>query len=376
MADTGKIRVLSIAPYKIIPPTTGGQLAITKLHHYLGALCNDNVVSTVGNADGQYAFALHKIFPDKPVRYLPGYGIKKMLKVAEENNITHIVCEHPYMSITTMTLAKKLGVPWYMRSHNIESERFRTLGKSWWPILKRYERFAMQNANGIFFITPEDAEWAIENFSLAEDKCHIVPFGTDMQQPTTQDDNAKTTLSEAYGLNPSAKWLYFLGALNYKPNEDAVKYIIEDVLPVLKSSNEAFEILIAGKGLSETLQTTIGNTDNIHYTGFVPDLDIFLNACDVMLNPVMTGGGIKTKAIEALGYNNTVVSSHSGAAGISRPACGEKLIVTDDYDWDAFSVATIRAIRNDYTTPEEFYAEYYHGNIAQKVYDILAAGSR
>src|SRR5690606_34356781 len=104
---------------------------------------------------------------------------------------------------------------------------------------------------------------------------------------------------------------------------------------------------------------------------FVDDLDIFLKACDVMLNPVMKGGGIKTKAVEALGYNKTVVSSAGGAAGLMPAVCGDKLLITPDYDWDGFVQHIITAATQQSDIPASFYETYYHGNIADKVMAIL-----
>lgn len=365
------ISILSIAPYKFLPATSGGKLAITKLHHYLGKICRDNVVSTLDNESNSNAFRLYKLFTESPLRYFPGYGLNRMFQIAEKADVTHVICEHPYMSITAMTLAQKLSVPWFLRSHNIESERFRELKKSWWPALRKYERYAMQRADGIFFITPEDANWAEQNFKIKRDKCHVIPFGTDIQTPPPINENRKQHLAKEYNINPSATWLYFLGALDYIPNEDAVRTIIDNILPQLKKQSIDFEIIIAGKGLNEQLKAIINDTDNIHYTGFVDDLDEFLNACDIMLNPMNKGGGIKTKAVEAIAYNNTVISTENGSAGLEKSSCGEKLLISSDNDYVSFVNNIEKAIQINAQTPAAFYDNYYHGNIAEKALSIL-----
>lgn len=362
---------LSIAPYPFIPLRNGGHQAIAKLHHYIATHISDNVVSTDNNGEHKFAFTLHGIFPDKPLRYFPGYSVNKMLEIAEQNNCTHIICEHPYMALSAMTVAHKLHIPWFIRSHNIESERFRSLGKAWWPILRKYESYAMHKSDGVLFITPEDAQWAQHNFKLPESKCHIIPFGTDLQAIPQGHEAAKLQLAQSAGLNPGIPWLYFLGALDYAPNEDAVKYILNEVHPRLKTAGLQCEILIAGKGLDTSLVKQIGQTPGTHHLGFVDDLDIFLKACDIMLNPVMKGGGIKTKAVEALGYNKTVVSSASGAAGLMPSVCGNKLLISPDYDWDGFIQHIISAANEQSDIPATFYETYYHGNIAAKVIDIL-----
>ena len=368
---TADIRILSIAPYRFLPISNGGHQAIAKLHHHIGLHCNDHVVTTDNNGDNPFSFTLHKIFPNKKYRYLPRYGLSKMLQIAKEIDASHIICEHPYMAISAMGLAQKLGIPWFIRSHNIESERFRGLGKSWWPVLAKYERYAMLKADGVFFITREDGEWAMENFHLPESKCHIIPFGTDMQAPPPSHREP-----QQYGLNDKVPWLYFLGALDYPPNEEAVQYILDEIQPRLNKAGVQYEILIAGKGLNSSIQQRIAQTPNIHTMGFVPDLDVFLKSCDVMLNPVMTGGGIKTKAVEALGYNKSVVSSVSGAAGLMQDVCGSKLLIAKDFDWDEFTEKLMLAIQDKSDMPQVFYDTYYHGHIADKVISILKSTKR
>lgn len=365
------ISILSIAPYKILPATSGGKLAITKLHHYLGKICRDNVVSTLDNESNSNSFRLYKLFTESPLRYFPGYGLNRMFQIAEKADVTHIICEHPYMSITAMTLAHKLDVPWFLRSHNIESQRFRELKKPWWPALRKYERYTMQQADGTFFITPEDANWAEQNFKIKKNKCHVIPFGTDIQAPPPINKNRKQHLAKEYNLNPNATWLYFLGALDYIPNEDAVKAILKNILPLLKKSNLDFEVIIAGKSLNKQLVSEINTTNHIHYTGFIENLNEFLNACDIMLNPMTKGGGIKTKAVEAIAYNNSVISTENGAAGLDREACGEKLLISHNNDFSSFVNNIESATKKVINTPASFYEKYYHGNIAHKALSIL-----
>lgn len=365
------IRLISIVPHRLLPLRNGGQQAIAKLHHYIGQLCQDDVITTTDSADSSFAFHLHKLLPQGRIRYLQYPGFSKVMQVAKKNRSTHIICEHPYMIFTAIALSKKLGIPWFLRSHNIESERYRSFGKAFWPALRMYEQYAMQTADGILFITPEDLQWAIANFKLPVAKCHNVPFGTDMQAIPKGHHQAKEQVAAELGISKDVPWLYFLGALDYSPNEAAVKYILEEIQPRIDKAGTAYKIIIAGDGLSSALQEQIKERKNIHYAGFVNDLDMFLKACNIMLNPLLKGGGVKTKAIEALGYNKTVISSASGAAGILQSVCGNKLQVLPDNDWDGFTQAVIATMNNTEDIPQQFYDTYYHGNIAKKVVTIL-----
>ena len=92
-----------------------------------------------------------------------------------------------------------------------------------------------------------------------------------------------------------------------------------------------------------------------------------------MLNPVMTGGGIKTKAVEALGYNKTVVSSAIGAAGLVPEVCGDNLHITPDYDWDAFTRKVLANMHKQPAIPDSFYDMYNWDKIAINVLNIMQA---
>jgi glycosyltransferase involved in cell wall biosynthesis len=366
-------KILTIVPYDVLPANNGGRLGIALFHNELGKICDDQFVSTMGNGDEQnYHFTIHRFLPNKPSRYLPFNFAGRIGALGKKLQCNCIICEHPYMSFTAMVTAQKLRVPWFIHSHNIEAERFRTLGKKWWRILSWYEGYAMRKADGIFFVTTEDAEIAIERYGLDKDKCHITPYGTIKNARPGGHLAAKALLAQQLDLDASKPWLYFIGDLGYEPNRQAVEYILYKVLPHISSQNTASEILVAGKNLSPELQAAITATNNrVRYLGFVPDLEDFLNACDIMINPVLTGGGIKTKAVEALGYNKMLVTTQSGAAGIMPEVCGANMIRVPDGDWKAFADAIATAATITPAIPDSFYQNYYWGNIAQKAAAIL-----
>lgn len=367
--------LLSLVPYSFLPPRSGGQLCITWLHHHLGVVCQDHLAGTTGNeSDEAYAFQLHKIFPNQMLRYLPLFGLSRLSGIAKRYDVNAIICEHPYMAFTAMALSRKLKLPWYMRSHNIESERFKQLGKKWWPVLRTYERYAMRQASGTFFITPEDRDYAIAQFGLDPAKCHFIPYGTVHEQRPEAGKDLRSKLAQALNIDATKPWAYFLGDLTYKPNEDAVAYIVNEIVPLLRKNKVSCTVLIGGKGLSQQLQEAIKNSEGyIYYLGFIDDLDTFIKSCDVMINPVLSGGGIKTKLVEALGYNKVSVSTRTGAAGILKESCGDNLLIAEDHDWQGFSKQLAFALKATANIPGAFYENYYWGNIAKNVLHIIGS---
>src|SRR5690606_38840928 len=168
----------------------------------------------------------------------------------------------------------------------------------------------------------------------------------------------------------------FLGALDYSPNETAVKHILEFILPRTQALNLNLQFLIAGKGLSPYWQSRIEAEPQVHYLGFVNDLKSLIQSCDLMLNPLTQGGGIKTKAVEALAYNKTVISTRSGAAGLDLVPLGPKLQISEDGDWDGYTANLQKALEQGqaWVTPDSFYERYHWENIARDMMDFMEKG--
>lgn len=366
-------RILTIAPYRILPPGSGGAWSIVSMHDALGRHCQNHLLGTRDNGgDELFSFIMHPFFPSHPSRYIPLYGLKRAIGMARRYDATHIFCEHPYMAPLAVALSRKLRIPWVLRSQNIEAQRFRLLGKPWWRIFHMFERYAMRAADGIFFITPEDCSHGVAAYNLRPEKCHLAPYGTPLRHPPTGREAAREKLAADLGLDPTVPWLYFLGLQSYSPNALATAHIITEILPRLQTAGFRCEILIAGKGLPGHLQDDIAATNGaVRYTGFVEDLDIFIKACDLMLNPITTGGGIKTKAVEALAYNKIVVSTENGAAGILPEACGPNLVICPDGNWDAYAAAIPQAVRRNAAIPDAFYQRYNWDSIAKHVIGLM-----
>jgi len=369
----GNCRLLTIAPYQILPPKSGGQMSIVTMADSLGRYCNNQVISTMNNASSEnYSFTLHPIFPDKFFRYIPFFGLQKVYDQAKKYNSTHLFCEHPYMMPLCVRLSKILGIPWILRSQNIEAERFKNLGKIWWPIFRYFERYAMRHADAVLFITPEDQDYAIHNYQLSASKCHFIPYGTHRFSVPTGQLECKSKIGASLGLDTSIPWLYFLGAQDYRPNIEGVEHILNEIYPRLSKLGFRCEIIIAGKGLPLSLQSRIKNSGNhIRYIGFVDDLDTFITACDLMLNTLTSGGGIKTKAIEALAYNKVVVSTTNAAAGLNPEVCGQNLIITPDFDWEEFVTAILSFHNIQPDIPATFYQQYNLDAIAQRLINTI-----
>ena len=110
---------------------------------------------------------------------------------------------------------------------------------------------------------------------------------------------------------------------------------------------------------------------NIIYAGFVEDISLYFKGVDVFINPVTDGGGIKTKLVEALGYNLNAVSTINGATGVDEKICNGKLLICGNTDWRSFAEKMQDAINITQPITHEFFDNFYWDNIAGKAARIV-----
>ena len=374
LAEIGEMNVLSIVPYKIFPARFGGQKTIASFNEYLSYHHNLTCITVIDNDPSQARYEILNILSNSPARYANIFYFKTIKKIIKEKNISHIIIEHPYYGWLALLLKHFCNVKVIVHSHNVESQRFRTVGKWWWQILWHYERFVHQHADFTFCITAQDREYFCKRYKIPYEKSAVITSGISWEIPPTdiERSTAKSQLLQTYGLSGNMILFLFNGNLEYGPNLDAVKNIVNHINPLFLKKGVDYKIIICGKGLPGEMRELKDFRDkNIIYAGFVDDITIYFKGADVFLNPVTDGGGIKTKLVEALGYDLNAVSTINGAIGVDEKICNEKLLVCRNDDWHQFTDAMVLAANVCRSIPGEFFRHFYWGNIAKKAADIL-----
>jgi hypothetical protein len=135
--------------------------------------------------------------------------------------------------------------------------------------------------------------------------------------------------------------------------------IADKIYPLLKNKTGfRFRMLICGKNLPENIKEKLTDKKEITYCGFVDDIETYIDAADMMINPILSGGGVKTKAIDTLARNRQVISTRTGAEGIDPTVCGNKLQVVPDHDWEAFVNSILTHQTDSGKIPDAFYETY------------------
>ena len=108
----------------------------------------------------------------------------------------------------------------------------------------------------------------------------------------------------------------FTGWLTYQPNLDALRAYIEKVLPAFAQLGvEPPQLSIIGL-CPDALKAGLDHP-TIRFLGYVSDINEELMRHQVFFAPIVSGGGIKTKVLEAMACGLPVIALPDGVSGIS-----------------------------------------------------------
>jgi polysaccharide biosynthesis protein PslH len=363
-------KILSIVPAPLLPAVSGGQKHTYGLLLALGKLCDLNCITDTQSEKDGHGFELKPLIYHNYKKYFSFSNFKIFKKEIKAFEPQAILLEQPYMGILLHVLSRKRKIPMFIHAHNVEYLRFQSLGKWWWPLLYAWERFVFRKCKAIFFISEEDRQLAIKHLKIPPSKCYVSPYGVPHQQALVLPGEKREKVRERHGISPDETVFMFFGVLKYLPNIEALEIIIKHIAPRLKEHyKHPYKIMICGGGLNNDFKEQLSklDDDNIIYTGFVENIDEYTQSADVILNPILNGGGVKTKVVEALSFNKPVVSTNTGALGINSQVCGNMLYVLADNDWKAFVDAMTEAAIANHQIRPDFFSTYSWNAIAEKL---------
>jgi glycosyltransferase involved in cell wall biosynthesis len=125
----------------------------------------------------------------------------------------------------------------------------------------------------------------------------------------------------AGGNGPRKRGIVFWGDLTFSVNARATRFFFEKVYePYLAAAG--VEWCIVGRGPEPWLEAAARRYPSIRVTGFVEDLYAVLSDYPVAINPMVSGGGMKNKMLEALALEKAVVSTPLGMESINGAVNG------------------------------------------------------
>lgn len=250
-----------------------------------------------------------------------------------------VYCEHMHMSPYIM---KSNGLVKVLDAHNVETQIGNRLASVESNLLKkivlalngkameRYEKTICAKYDMILSVSRQDQGVLESEFGA---KCvRLLENGVD-----TRYFNAVPVPCSEKPLK-----LVFVGAMDWFPNSDAVRYFVKKTLPLLRAELPQIEFDIVGKNPPDDIRALSG-TAGVRVTGTVDDVRPYVRNSRVVVVPLRIGGGSRLKILEAFSLGVPVVSTTVGCEGIECRD-GRELLVADDPK--GFASCILRLLRD------------------------------
>lgn len=370
--DKAKLSILAIIPYRFLPAVFGGQKAILFFYNALSRIAEVHAIGVDSNDKSQVPFPLNGNLGDSQLRYANPFLVGKIGRQIANIHPDYISTEHPYLGWLLLLLRRKYKTPILIHSHNIEAIRFKTIGKNWWRLMYAYEKKIYRAADKLCFITEEDRLWAIENYGVDAQRAIVFPYSISNTKAFTavEKSESKKIVYSQLKLDFDRKMIFFNGAFDYKPNLEALQHLLFVIFPKLKRVNSDFVLIVCGKKIPPEI-TNIKD-EQLKILGFVDDIQLYFKAADVFVNPIIEGGGVKTKLIEALAAGAQAVSYRSGAIGIPIETTGNVLQSVADNDADGFTQSVQKALYAQSQLPTSFFDYFNEEKTSKRIAEFLA----
>lgn len=200
----------------------------------------------------------------------------------------------------------------------------------------RDEDMLLRQADIVFACSHDDALRFQRIYDAPFSKMRVVPNGvmTGARRPASDEQRAKAKL--ALALDKERITAIFVGSL-FEPNVQAAQFIAG---PLAKALPDVTFVIAGGVGAA------VSNAPaNVLVTGSLsaPDLDRWLAAADLAINPMFSGSGTNIKMFDFMASGLPVVTTAIGARGIISGGADPFRIVDGSVDAFASEISRLRS---------------------------------
>lgn len=220
---------------------------------------------------------------------------------------------------------RQLGIPSVLSCHDIIAKPafrryrasrgfFRILNWVSWRTKQRLENHSVQKFQLVFTLSEEDREWAKRLYAGVTIRVLRYPGGIDFAELPRREVPGR---------------VLFLGAMHRPQNVESVRYFRETIWPSVKKEVPEAEFWVAGGGVPKAMERELSCDDRVTMTGFVEQVEKMYKSAAVFVAPILAGGGVIVKILDAMAAGVPVVTTTYGNEGI-RAKPGKEIIIADN----------------------------------------------
>jgi glycosyltransferase involved in cell wall biosynthesis len=281
------------------------------------------------------------------------YAIKKYESFGMRNEIARLAAEGGFDVLVCDFLAPAVNVPpglscpSILFQHNVEAMIWKRhyevqtnaakkayLYRQWQKMLA-FEAKTCLEFDSVVAVSREDREMMQRDYHV--NAVYDIPTGVDTAffrpdaNATRQPEN-----------------LVFTGSMDWLPNEDAIRYFTDQILPRVRLSVPGVTLTVVGRNPYPSLVELSKRDPSVIVTGRVEDVRPFMDEAAVYVVPLRIGGGTRLKIYEAMAMEKPIVSTSIGAEGLPV-VDGQEIVLADTPE--AFAAAVVKLLSDrDYAT--------------------------
>lgn len=206
-----------------------------------------------------------------------------------------------------------IAKPWYRKWQEAEGAVTRSLRKIACLALSAGERRAAKKFRVLLTRSRQDAEWARKWVAHEDIRILPHPAGADLRVSPGKEIPGR---------------ILFLGAMGRQLNVDAAMFFYSKVFPSVRARFPEAQFWVVGGNPPAQLVELGGKDPSLRVTGYVEDIGESYASASIFVAPILIGGGIIVKILDAMAAGVPVVTTAYGNEGIEA-VDGEDLFIAD-----------------------------------------------
>ena len=276
------------------------------------------------------------------------YAISKYESRAMRSRITELTGNREYDVVVcdflapAVNLPRRLPCPTILFQHNVEAMIWkrhaevqrnalkRTYLSGQWRQMQAFENVMCRRVDHVIAVSREDSELMRREYKVTA--IDDVPTGVDTNFFRPRHAEEREPLN-----------LVFTGSMDWLPNEDAIRYFTNEIMPLIKKEQPGVTLTVVGRNPYRALVELSRRDSSVIVTGRVDDVRPYMERAAAYVVPLRIGGGTRLKIFEAMAMEKPIISTTVGAEGL--PVRNESELLLADSPQD-FAAAVLRTLND------------------------------